>query len=235
MFFFAWIYLLFTLFTTTTTATPYNIVFLRGSFVSKLFYTPFIHSLQKKLLDKKIESTIEFGDYFPLQNYKNNTILLSHSFGGSFALLHCLADNTNCIRGCVLINSHFNQRNKMPYPGFILRSIKQSVFTILNNCDEKLPLAKSIDDLQVKIKENLTNKFFVINNGTHFSTFQNYEEVDHATNQILSYIEGLDKQDFESIEKITETAITEHNVTTEEPDVSKEPEAKEEPDGSILQ
>lgn len=234
MIFFAWIYLL-AFASTSASTTPYNIVFLRGSFVSKLFYTPFIHSLQKKLLDKNIDSTIEFGEYLPLQKYKNNTILVSHSFGGSFALLHCLADNTNSIRGCVLINSHFNQRNKMPYPGFILRSIKQSVFTILNNCDEKLPLAKSIDDLQVKIKENLKDKFFVINNGTHFSTFQNYEEVDRTTNQILSYIQGLDKQNFETIEKITETTVTEHNVTTEESDVSKEPEAKEEPDGSILQ
>lgn len=196
-----------------TSIPKYTIVFLRGSFVSKSFYMPFLHTLQRKLRDTTIETTVEFGEYCPLRQYQNNTILLSHSFGGTFALLHCVADTDNCIRGCILINSHFNQEKKMPYPGFLLRTIKQSVFTILNEYDEKLPIAKSIDDLYVKVREKLSNKFFVINKGTHFSTFQNYDEVDHTTDQVVSYIESIYKQNFAPMQNITYTTIVEYNVT----------------------
>ena len=49
---------------------------------------------------------------------------------------------TSNIKACILINSHFNQREVMPYPKIDISSIPVPVLTILTDNDEKLPIFK---------------------------------------------------------------------------------------------
>lgn len=166
----------------------YNIIFLPGSFIKPVFYKKLLDKVQNNLQEKEINITYKIGNYFDIVNKKPNTTIIGHSFGSYFGLLKCLEDNTGNIKNCILINGHFNQRYKMPYPGIKLSNIKQNVLVILTQHDEKLPIKKAMDDIDVRNTENLHNIDFIVNNGTHLSSFA--EDVNIVASQISTYIKN---------------------------------------------
>ena len=147
----------------------YNIVFLPGSYIDPKTYKPFINNIEDKLNCKNIMFKISFAQYLPLLDCKEETIIIGHSFGGFFGLLNCIK-NKNNIKACVLINSHFNQRYKMPYFAIPLKCVKQPILTILTRDDDKLPLNKALDDYCVSIEEKINNCLIIFDSHT-FSAF----------------------------------------------------------------
>jgi predicted alpha/beta hydrolase family esterase len=162
-----------------------------------------VDKVQYKLSEKQIDHTFSFGNNLQLHQEKN-TILICHSFSCFFALLHCKYDFKKNIQGCVFINGNFNQRQKMPYTGIRLASVQQPILMLLNNRDQRLPIAKALDDLYVRCDEQITNKFFMVNQGTHFSSFTHPDEIETVSNQICDFIESIDRQNFTAIHTHTE-------------------------------
>lgn len=162
-----------------------RILFSPGSLVKKTFYNNFIHSLENK-----INRTICF--YSPFENLDDKKIIISHSFGGTTILYDYIHNiylsNHSDIIAVVLIQSHFNQRYKMPYFGINQHKINIPVLTVLNVYDDRLPLYCSIDDFLVSYQENIPDKYFLINNGTHFSSFEDKMEIERLTTQVGTFI-----------------------------------------------
>ena len=164
----------------------YNIKLLPGSFVKPQVYKKLLDKVQNNLQEKNINITYNIINYFDAANKEENTTLICHSFGGYFGLLKCVKDRSGNIDYCILVNSHFNQRGKMPYPGIKLKDVNQNVLTILTKYDERLPLMKALDDVYVSNFEKIKNVDFIINNGTHFSSFD--KDVNIVASQISNFI-----------------------------------------------
>jgi hypothetical protein len=185
-----------------TNAQPYNIIFLKGSQIKNEFYYPFLRKLQTELDSKNLPQnpTVKFGGYFTTSPPPSSSIIIGHSFGGFFGLIQAMK-YPDYIKGCVLINSHFNQRLKMPYNPIYLDKISQPTLILLNQQDEKLPLSKAMDDYHVYQHPNLPNysttprKEFRIRPGTHTSSFTNPSEIQQTVSEIVRFIETLDTVD----------------------------------------
>lgn len=165
----------------------YNIVVIPGYYIEQKTYKPLINNIEYKLIQKNITCKFSFANV-PLLDCKEETIIIAHSFGGFFGLLNCIKDNKN-IKACILINSHFNQRFKMPYFSIPLKCVTQPVLTILTRDDKTLPLKNALDDFCISIEEKIKNKFFIINNGDHMSSLTNDDELKLVTSQIVQFIE----------------------------------------------
>ena len=74
----------------------------------------------------------------------------------------CEQAPTSRLLGSVIVNSHFNQRNKMPYFPINQHEVDIPILTILSSKDEQLPLHASIDDFLVSHQENIPNKYYFI-------------------------------------------------------------------------
>ena len=186
--------ILFNLFLSLSNAF-YNIIFLPDSMVNIHTYKPLVNQIQNNLLNYNIPTNIIYGTYFTDFNSYANKIYISHSFGGYVTLLQCLK-NSEDTKGCILINSHFNHRYKMPYFPIKINKIKIPVLTILGISDEYLPFDKSIDDFFVTFEEEINDKYFIINNDTHFSSFNDNKEIDIVANQITNFICDIDTNDY---------------------------------------
>ena len=134
---------------------------------------------------------ITYLPYFPQEPLQTNTIIIGHSLGGFFGLLYCIMDqsrNNNNVKGCVLLNSHFNERYKMPYLGVKQNKLKMPVLTLLNRDDDKLPLVKALDDYELSIKRKDNNKRYIVNNGNHTSSFTREMEIESVCGQIRNFV-----------------------------------------------
>lgn len=172
-----------------------QIGFLHGSHIPNSFYKPFLDALCDEF---DMPLNITYLPYFPQEPLQNNTIIIGHSFGGFFGLLYCIMDqsrNINNVKGCVLLNSHFNERYKMPYIGVKQNKLNIPVLTLLNRDDDKLPLAKALDDYELSIERRDTSKRYIVNNGNHSSSFTSEVEIALVCKQIKDFVSfyGLDK------------------------------------------
>lgn len=181
-----------------------RILFSPGSLVKKTFYKDLIHRIEDKT-----NTTINFYNSFENLNESEN-IIISHSFGGTQALYHYLTRKPSNIIGIVLLQSHFNQRNKMPYFGINQHKIDIPVLTVLNTYDEKLPIHSSVDDFLVSYQEKIPNKYYLINNGTHFSSFENKIQIELLSSQIESFISELRKKNFYRMDAIYRYITNKH-------------------------
>lgn len=164
-----------------------QIGFIHGSQIHNEFYQPFLETLQNEL---RITVNITYLPYLP-KKLENNTIIIGHSFGGFFGLLYCIMDESNSInnvKGCILINSHFNERYKMPYIGIKQNRLTIPVLTLLNKDDDKLPIEKALDDYYLSIKREDMNKMFIVNPGNHTSTFVDKNEMKIICRQIKKFL-----------------------------------------------
>jgi hypothetical protein len=193
--------LLFSLFSILlTNSHPYNIIFLKGSQIHKDFYRPFLQYLETKLSHEHELENIHIGDYFPSTPIKPKTIVIGHSFGGFFSLLQSIR-HPEPIEACILINSHFNQRGKMPYFPLALDKVKQPTLVLLNQQDEKLPLSKAMDDYLVYRHINpptqyhpITRKDFRVRPGNHYSTFTDPSQIEQTVEDISEFVKSLHPQ-----------------------------------------
>ena len=165
-----------------------QIGFLPGSQIPNSFYEPFLDTLQDEF---DVPLNIIYLPYFPQEPLQTNTIIIGHSLGGFFGLLYCIMDqsrNINNVKGCVLLNSHFNERYKMPYLGVKQNKLKMPVLTLLNRDDDKLPLVKALDDYELSIKRKDNNKRYIVNNGNHTSSFTREMEIESVCGQIRNFV-----------------------------------------------
>ena len=134
---------------------PSNILIYTGSHVYPNRCNRLVNALNNRL-----NSTVQIDvstSYNPLRRFPKKTVLIGHSFGGTFALLDQAKEN---VEGVVLLNSHWNQRLSMPYPG--LRVKDKNTLCILGSKDDKLPLEKAITDLQVVHENGFRNVLFSV-------------------------------------------------------------------------
>jgi hypothetical protein len=144
----------------------YQIRMLQGSFMKKEMYMPLLKEL------KIGQQPIVFQEYLDFSTYDQECILIGHSFGGFFALLHGLW-NPHYVKAIILINSHFNHRYQMPYFAIPLSDVKQPVLTIYTTHDEQLPPEKVEIDEEKALQIPYTNKKFICFEGDHFSLWNN--------------------------------------------------------------
>ena len=166
-----------------------NIEFFHGSNIESSFYSTFLKDLQKSNQLK-----ISTPNYITWPFFPKNTVLIGHSFGGPICLWYYMFEKlmgTSNIKACILINSHFNQRNVMPYPKIDILSVHVPVLTILTDNDEKLPISKAIDDALYTKENNRSNKFFIVLKGNHTSCFTELNGMKPTIHHINNFLLNL--------------------------------------------
>lgn len=177
------------------TMEPLNFGILPGSGIDHTFYDTFKNKL-KTDIHTPFGTTITNMNYCLFQKIPPNTILIGHSFGGFLALLYCVREtlySESNVIGCILINSHFNERMKMPYPGIHLSSVKQPTLILLGRKDKKLPINSAMDDYKVLSEHSEVcsqNKEFIVSDATHTSIFTELHELDLAIKNIECFVQN---------------------------------------------
>lgn len=164
----------------------YNVIVYPGSFVNKQRYTRLIGEMRDKLGNG---SKVMIDDYKLCRQYpEKDTILVGHSFGGTFALLD--AKYKQNVKAVVLLNSHFNSRGKMPYSKIDVKDISQPVLTILGTKDRKLDFVSAIDDLFYTQDEHIKNKYFLVKEGYGHYTSLNDGYCKDIAEDIVEFIDN---------------------------------------------
>jgi hypothetical protein len=174
-----------------------QIIFSPCSIVKKSFYNNFL---------KKLQNKINLPILLKNSNINEKKIIISHCFDTRKELLKHVNRDKNII-GLILVQNHFNQRKLMPYLDINQNKIKIPVLTILNSHDELIPLCNSIDDFLISYQENIPNKYYFINNGTHYSSFENKLQMELLTNQIELFISEISKNNFSRMETVNKYII----------------------------
>lgn len=177
----------------------WNILLYPGSQINHQKYSLLCRELSHQLGDDHNVSVVNYNP-FKKHHRNNDTILIGHSLGGTFALLDAKKDVEN-VKGVVLLYSHFNQRGKMPYFGIPMEDIPQPTLTILGTNDSYLPFAKSVDDLFYKTKRMHTNKHFIINKNYGHYTGLDDSKTNILARQISGFIQNMSCYDSINYEK----------------------------------
>ena len=159
----------------------YQIRMLQGSFMKKEMYLPLLKELKTE------GQSVVFQEYLEFSNYDQECILIGHSFGGFFALLHGLW-NPQYVKAIILINSHFNHRYQMPYFAIALNDVKQPVLTLYTTHDEQLPPEKVEIDEEYTLNQQSTNKKFICFEGDHFSIWNDPSSRNNAVKEIKQFL-----------------------------------------------
>jgi hypothetical protein len=174
----------------------YKVILYPGSHVKKENYARLQEEMENRFGAKH---NISFREYKPFYKYENDTILVGHSFGSTFSLIDAMR-YPDKIKGVILLNGHFNSRNKMLYPGIDQKNVVQPVLTILGTNDTKLPFWKAIDDLYYKKIMGIPNKHYLVNEGfDHFTGLNDNfssilaDQIDTFINNITNY--SVEKQE----------------------------------------
>ena len=186
----------------------FQILFYPGSHVPQEKYSPFLNRLNQKLGNNNNIKLVKcFAKERDFQNTTEPTILMGHSIGGVLAILDTIKYQNN-VSGLVLLNSHFNERWKMPYPGTSLQEVYSTpVLTMLGGKDYRLPLHKAIDDLFMKVQNKHRNHYFVVNHDLgHFSGLVNpttLEETDKVVDPVVTFLKSVQTANMSLIESVT--------------------------------
>lgn len=165
------------------TISSYNIYFFKGSFINNHIYKNFLVKLKEELPDSIIKET----PYIICNKIEDNVIVIGHSFGGFVSLLYAMKYSEQ-IKGCILLNSHFNENYKMPYLSVKLKDITQPVLCICGKNDRRLPYTAVEDDMNIAKQEKKARKQFIFHNGDHFSTFVNAKNRLNAVYRIKKFL-----------------------------------------------
>jgi len=148
----------------------FQVLFYTGSWIGRDTYRPLLEKLNPTAVLPARPVL-----FHPLNRNSNSTdmerdtILVGHSLGGWFALRDAMRFQDR-VAGVVLINSHFNGRGAMPYPGIDSDQVVCPVLTLLGGQDERLPVDKAMDDLLDDIQTRRTNRYVIVHpHRGHFS------------------------------------------------------------------
>jgi hypothetical protein len=181
----------------------------KGSGVPTEQYIPLINcisQLNPNLSDVRIEPY----SLWKRNEFKEDTFIVGHSFGGYFALKDALHDPNDKIKGIVLLNSHFNSRRKAIYPGIYQKKVHIPVLTLLGDQDERLPLEWGLDDFweSLENKPTITQKYYrVYSEHGHFTGLQTLKSLDTVkiacdiTRFLKGNITTVNQYDRETMEK----------------------------------
>jgi hypothetical protein len=136
----------------------FQVLFYGGSWVSRKTYAPFLTSLRQRT---SWNITFNSGDQLRSSTADEKFLLIGHSLGGVQAAM----DATHFpekVAGLVLLNSHFNERCKMPYPGMSAAAISVPTLVVLGGKDDRLPVNRALDDLYVKLSRDYRNINYVV-------------------------------------------------------------------------
>lgn len=168
------------------TISSYNIYFFKGSFINKSLYKNFLCKLKQELPN----SIIKESSYTLFNKIEDNAIVIGHSFGGFVSLLYAI-NYPEKIKGCVLLNSHFNENYKMPYLSVKLKDIGQPVLCLCGKKDNRLPYAAVEDDMKIAKQETNNKKEFIFDNGDHFSMFTDVKNRLNTVYKIKKFINHI--------------------------------------------
>lgn len=171
----------------------FQCLFYTGSWVQEHRYKPLIDRIKTH---PDVEN-IRFHQLFqkPPEN-RNDTILIGHSLGGYFALQDA-KKYPERVAGVILLNSHFNSRGVMPYPGTALDDIEAPVLTILGGQDDRLPIQKALDDAWQCVQEKEADKFFHVNKDyTHWTGVTETYGQDNIVASTHEFISALSTRNF---------------------------------------
>lgn len=171
----------------------FQIVFYTGSWVPPSKYKPLVRQLEKH---PGVEN-VRFHKWFesPPQG-RNDTLLVGHSLGGYFALRDAV-QHPERVAGVVLLNSHFNSRGVMPYPGIPIEKVDVPVLTVLGGKDDRLPIRKAMDDAWECVQERDSNKYFKINKDfTHWTGVTEVLGQEQIVRPIHRFVRALETRNF---------------------------------------
>lgn len=151
----------------------YQIFLYQGSGVPNKHYVPLLTSLATQNSNITHINTKSYS-FFQRNEFKEDTILIGHSFGGYFALKDAIHDKerkNHRVKAVVLLNSHFNSRGQAPYFRLPIDSVSIPVLTLLAEQDDRLPLEWAIPDYWQTIGSKLErNRPFLLYPSHHHFT-----------------------------------------------------------------
>ena len=171
----------------------FQFIFYTGSWVPPSKYKPLVRQLEKY---PNVEQ-VQFHKCFqsPPKD-RNDTILIGHSLGGYFALRDA-TKHPERVAGVVLLNSHFNSRGVMPYPGISIQDVDVPVLSILGEKDDRLPIRKAMDDAWECVQKRNSNKYFKINKGfTHWTGVTEPVGQHKIISPIYTFVRALETRNF---------------------------------------
>jgi hypothetical protein len=177
----------------------FQFIFYTGSWVPEPKYRSLVKQIEKHPNVEKVQ----FHKWFqnPPQD-RNDTILIGHSLGGYFALQDAVR-HPERVAGVVLLNSHFNSRGTMPYPGIPISGVDVPVLTVLGGKDDRLPIRKALDDAWECVQEQDNNKFFTINKDfTHWTGITKVIGQEKIVRPIHTFVDALETRNFTGLRQM---------------------------------
>lgn len=177
---------IFLLFILLQNISSLRIIFYPSKRIVTNFYEPFIERLEK-VVNQPIE----------IYDAKNNIIIDEI---GLFAVDLIDTEYQKCIKdenNIIITHSHHECVNKDNNTLAIISingiNYEENIpsLTILSSNDEKMPLYYALNDVSNTCENNITNKYYQVNNGSHTSMFENSKNINLLTNQINYFINDL--------------------------------------------
>lgn len=175
----------------------FQCVFYTGSWVKESEYA----GLASRLAGHPGVESVRFHGFIePVRG--NGTVLVGHSLGGYYALRDAVRFPEK-VAGVVLLNSHFNSRWVMPYPGVATDAVRVPVLTVLGGRDERLPVRKALDDAWECTQEHEWDKFFVVNRDHgHFTGVTTEEGREDVVRPINAFLDALATRNFTAMRRL---------------------------------
>jgi hypothetical protein len=163
----------------------FQILFYPGSHIPHSSYEPLLSRIRQ-------HHPVEIGSL--RSSDANDTILIGHSFGATFALLDAMREPER-VRGVVVFQGHFNSRWRAIYPPIRQKKIHVPVLTVLGGRDQRLPIRVALDDVFEKIQYGLHDKYYIIEKDFgHFSgmTAEETNETVVMADHAIRFMDGLE-------------------------------------------
>lgn len=184
-----------------STLSAFQLLLYTGSNIKKEFYNPLVKNLVTELPIENVQYKS-----FPCEKPTifNETVIISHSFGGYLAIKDYIQNSTN-IKGLILINSHTNNGKSMPYPSISNTQIQVPYLILNGEKDTRLSKYAILEDYWDLVEDNNLEfcNYILKEEWGHFNAFET-EHVQELSNIIKSFISSkviLSKKEDNSIYK----------------------------------
>lgn len=167
----------------------FQLLFYGGAWVQDQQYKSLICSLREQVNTSVSFMPSLFFDH-PLSRPGEKVYLIGHSLGGVRAAWDAMMYPKR-VAGLILINSHFNERNRMMYPGLSQENIHVPTLVMMAGRDDRLPINKALDDYFVKLREQYYDHLFVVNKDLdHFDGVTTTRGRDQIVGPVVDFLRG---------------------------------------------